>query len=182
MKIILAAGIFPPDIGGPATYTAQLAEALVQQGHTVTVVCFSDSEESLGEKYPVIRVKRSWFKIGSHHQYLQALMRVSRGADCLYAQGPTAGGWQARTVAKRLRLPLVVKVVGDYAWEQARVRFGLDCTIEEFQTKQDLPLTIERLRTMQHSVVTAAQKVVVPSQYLAGLVQGWGVNFGRCIC
>jgi glycosyltransferase involved in cell wall biosynthesis len=140
------------------------------------VVCFSDTELSQGEKYPVIRIKRGWLKLWSHRKYLAALSKASRGADCIYAQGPTAGGWQARTVARRLHLPLVVKVVGDYAWEQARVRFGLDCTIEEFQTKQNLPLIIERLRSLQQKVVSDAQRVVVPSNYLAGLVRGWGVK------
>ncbi len=176
MNIILAAGIFPPDIGGPATYTTQLAESLNQQGHSVRVICFSDTTENRREKYHVTRIKRSRLKPWSHLIYLLKLYFISSQADCIYTQGPTAAGWQARLVAKFRHIPYVVKVVGDYAWEQGRVRFGLDCSIEDFQQLATVPPVVERLRKLQKAVVSEAQRVVVPSKYLAELVQLWGVS------
>ena len=44
MKIILATGIFPPDIGGPAIYTEGLALELKKLGLEVKVVTYSDSD------------------------------------------------------------------------------------------------------------------------------------------
>ncbi|TSC94439.1 MAG: hypothetical protein Athens101410_783, partial [Parcubacteria group bacterium Athens1014_10] len=32
MKILIATGIFPPEIGGPATYTEKLAQELKNRG------------------------------------------------------------------------------------------------------------------------------------------------------
>ena len=41
MKIVIATGIYPPQIGGPAQYAWGLAEALRTQNHDVKVVTFS---------------------------------------------------------------------------------------------------------------------------------------------
>src|SRR3989344_3051483 len=40
MKILIATGIYPPDIGGPAQYTKGVEEAWRAQGHTVQVLSF----------------------------------------------------------------------------------------------------------------------------------------------
>jgi len=46
MKILIVTGVFPPDIGGPATYVPQVASALHDKGHKVTVVTLSDKVSS----------------------------------------------------------------------------------------------------------------------------------------
>lgn len=40
MKIVLATGIYPPDIGGPATYAYHLAKEFTDRQHQVTVVTY----------------------------------------------------------------------------------------------------------------------------------------------
>ena len=44
MRIVIATGIFPPDIGGPATYSKIIAEEFLERGHNVSVVAYSDTE------------------------------------------------------------------------------------------------------------------------------------------
>lgn len=41
MKILIATGIYPPEIGGPAEYAKNLEEVWKKQGHTVSVRVFS---------------------------------------------------------------------------------------------------------------------------------------------
>ena len=43
MKILIVVGIFPPDIGGPATFVPLIAEKLIQKNYKVEVICLSDS-------------------------------------------------------------------------------------------------------------------------------------------
>ena len=175
-RIVIAAGIFPPDIGGPATYTQELATYLANRHHQVTVVCFSD--EIIPEtqsSFTVHRIKRR-AKLWSHLQYLWTLASVSQGCDVVYAQGPIAGGWPAVIVSGLWGVPLTVKITGDYAWEQAGVRYHYRRTIEQFQTETQVPARIKLLRLIQHWVVKRAKRVIVPSNYLANLVRGWGVD------
>ena len=37
MRVVIVTGIFPPDIGGPATHASDLRDALVERGHRVVV-------------------------------------------------------------------------------------------------------------------------------------------------
>ncbi len=174
-KIVVAAGIFPPDIGGPATYTQELATYLASR-HQVTVVCFSD--EIIPEtqsSFTVHRIKRR-SKLWSHLQYLWTLAGVSQGCDVIYAQGPIAGGWPAVIVSGLWGVPLTVKITGDYAWEQAGVRYHYRQSIEQFQVETHVPARIKLLRLIQQWVVKRARRVIVPSNYLANLVRGWGVS------
>jgi len=38
LDVLIVTGIFPPDIGGPATYVPEISSELVKRGHKVTVV------------------------------------------------------------------------------------------------------------------------------------------------
>ena len=42
MKILIATGIYPPDIGGPAQYAFNLEQEWKKLGHEVRVIKFSD--------------------------------------------------------------------------------------------------------------------------------------------
>ena len=69
----------------------------------------------------------------------------------------------------------MVKVVGDYAWEQAQ-NFGLTkLGIDEFQS-QKFGGKIGTLQKIERQVCQQADKVIVPSQYLKKIVVGWGVT------
>jgi hypothetical protein len=40
MNLLIVSPIFPPEIGGPATYVSELAARLTRIGHTVCGCCF----------------------------------------------------------------------------------------------------------------------------------------------
>lgn len=174
--IVIAAGIFPPDAGGPATFGHTLASYLAEQGEKVKVVCFSDEiiPETQGA-FTVIRVKRG-NKIISHIRYVLALWSVCHGARVIYAQNPIAGGWQSVIVGGMWGIPVVQKITGDYAWEQACVQYGYRESIDRFQSETSLPMRIKLMRALQRWVVRRAAKVIVPSRYLAEFALRWGVD------
>ena len=66
----------------------------------------------------------------------------------------------------------VVRVPGDYAWEQATQRFGAKEGVDEFQSKK-YGLMAELLRWIQKFVVKKADKVITPSFYFKNIVSGW---------
>jgi glycosyltransferase involved in cell wall biosynthesis len=174
MKILLAAGIYPPDVGGPATYTRLLASYLVSQGHQVVVICYSDTEgTSSSDGIIVHRVSRHAAKIVTFFRYVRVLWRESDSSAILYAQGPIAGGLQSFLVHWFKRLSYSVKITGDYAWEQATHRFHNTDSIDVFQKRDNQVLQIKILRFLQRLVVRNARTVIVPSEYLKTIVEGW---------
>jgi glycosyltransferase involved in cell wall biosynthesis len=74
----------------------------------------------------------------------------------------------------------VVRLGGDYAWEQGVQRFGVEKTLDAY-TKDPRAerLPVRLLAGIQQTVVKRAAAVVVPSQYLKEIVATWGVSGER---
>jgi glycosyltransferase involved in cell wall biosynthesis len=117
MKLLIATGIYPPEIGGPAGYVKGVATELAKQGHEVAVVTYGDSPE-LNSKYQIANIKRGDSTLVRYAKYAYQTWRLARKSDLIYAQGPVSEGLPATIASILSRKPLVLKVVGDYAWEQ----------------------------------------------------------------
>ena len=176
MKITIITGIFPPDIGGPASYVPKIARELVKRGHSVKVVTLSDVPFD-NKKYPfaVIRIKRSLFKLLRFLKTIYKIIESSRQADVLFINGLS---FEAALAAWYCGLTTVHKVVGDYAWERARNRGWFAGTIDEYQfaPKGFLLLLIGWIRTFP---LQCADRVIVPSRYLKRIVEGWSLESER---
>jgi glycosyltransferase involved in cell wall biosynthesis len=116
MRIAIATGIYPPEVGGPALYAQGVERALIKMGHEASLVIFSPLK-----KYPSgIR----------HLLYTWKLFRMTRGADAIFAFDTYSAGVPASLVARMRRIPLVIRIGGDFVWE---------CYIE--RTGELIPLT-----------------------------------------
>ena len=170
MKIVIATGIYPPDIGGPATYSQTIAREFGKRNIETKIICYSDKKGD-----DVVRILRKYPLLIRYFLYFWNLLKLARGEDVIYAQGPLGAGLPAMWVSKILRKKFIVKVVGDYAWEQGMNQFGVKDLIEEFQNKK-YNSKIERIRKIQKKVVRSADKVIVPSEFLKKIVRGWGID------
>ena len=157
--ILIATPLYPPDIGGPATYTALVENELGRRGYQVRVVKFS----SVHHLPKIIR----------HLAYVAKIIKKSFGADIIYAQDPVSVGLPALLAATILWKKFMVRLPGDYAWEQSTQRFGVKDSIDDFQNKH-YGWRTEFLRFVQSLVVKRAMAVVTPSEYFKKLVTGWG--------
>ncbi len=179
MKVVFATGIFPPDIGGPANSVSLLAEAWSALGHTVTVVTYSDIEDDgVRRAYRLIRIPRAQPLWKRYAAFFFALWRAADGASVIFAQDAIASGLSAWLAARGRGSRLVVRIAGDFAWEQAQVKHGYRETIETFQ-RDRLPFGLTLLRASQRFVYRAADRAIAPSRYLGGLLKSWGVSESR---
>jgi glycosyltransferase involved in cell wall biosynthesis len=184
-RIVLASGIYPPDIGGPATYSRLIAGEFVKRDIGVSMVCYSDKryeETDKNDNFKIIRVVRKKFFLFRYLVYFWNLFKLAKNCDIIYAQGPLGAGFPALVVAKALRKKFIVKIVGDYAWEQYQNKFSISNfqfskldDIETFQNKKYDFLT-ELRRKIQEMVVKSADKVITPSEFLKKIIGGWGVK------
>ncbi len=165
-SVLIATGLYPPEVGGPATYTRHLETSLPQHGVSVHVLPF--------------RRVRAYPTIVRHIAYLVLLLREGSNADVIYAQDPVSVGLPAMIASFLMRKPFMLKVVGDYAWEQASQRFSYAGTPDSFQ-KDDLHIVARVLRAIERFVARRAHYVVVPSSYLGTLVAQWGVSKKKII-
>ena len=173
-KLLIASGIYPPDIGGPATYSQLIAREFSKKGVDVSVICYSDKKYKNNEKFKIVRILRK-NKLSRYLSYFWNLLKLARNCDVIYAQGPLSAGFPAMWVSKILRKKFVIKIVGDYAWEQGVNQFEVNDLIEEFQNKK-YSARVERIRKTQKKVLNSANEVIVPSEFLKKIVKGWGVD------
>lgn len=174
-RLLIAAEIFPPAIGGPATYAATLARELPLRGWQVAVLCYG---ETVAGEYPpgttVIAVSRRGGPVARYARYIFRLWRLARAYPVIYAQGPVSSGLPALIVAKLRRKILAVKVTGDYAWEQAFRAGATRVFIQDFQ-RQPASGKYRILGMIERLVCRRADRVIAPSEFLKKIVSGWGV-------
>jgi glycosyltransferase involved in cell wall biosynthesis len=109
--------------------------------------------------------------------FAREVWRHGREADLLFVNDY---GLPATLANVALRKPVVLKIVGDFAWEYA-VRHGLIAAeepFEQFQRSRYRP-RVEAIRLMQAGYVRAATRVIVPSSFVRWYVEGWGADPAR---
>jgi glycosyltransferase involved in cell wall biosynthesis len=179
MKIAILSGIFPPDIGGPAVYVERLASDFLNRGVSVKVLAYSDKSIPVKDyKFPVVLVSRKYPKIIRHFLYLIKALKIAADSDVIYAQNLFNAGIPALIAGTILRKKLVVKIVGDYAWEQAITKWGVKDQIDDFQEKNYF-FPVNLLKKTQAFLAKRAFRIITPSFYLKGIIKGWGVKDGN---
>lgn len=176
-KIVIATGIFPPELGGPATYSERLAMELKRRGFDISLITYFNSGV-ISKKYdfPVVKIYRLYPAGLRHFFYFWRLLKIAKDAGLIYAQCPISSGLPTYLASKVLKKKFVLKIVGDYAWEQAKVRYEIREGIETFQNKKTYPRSIIILRWLEKWVAKGADQIIVPSYYLKKIVAGWGVD------
>lgn len=173
MRIVFLTGIWPPDVGGPATHGPDFAAFLRDRGHAVYVFTMADGEPAV-RPVPVEIVSRRRPFVVRYPELTARATRAARGADLIYATATYAAAAVASATAGR---PLVVKLVSDPAYERAR-RYGLYTgALDGFES--DRGRGVRALRMMRTAALRRACRIVVPSRYLAEIAAGWGLNAGR---
>jgi glycosyltransferase involved in cell wall biosynthesis len=173
MRLTFLTGIWPPDIGGPATHGPAFARFLVSRGHEVVVVTMGDGEPTVRPCEVVVIPRSRPFPVRYSSVAVVAARRARR-SNVLYATATYAAAAAASVAARR---PLAVKLVSDPAYERAQ-RYGLfDGSLEEFQ----LPAgrRVESLKAARTRALRGARAIVVPSAYLARIAAAWGLDEGR---
>lgn len=174
MNVLFATGIYPPDIGGPATYVRHLARALAARGTGVEVVTYAAALGDGADGFPVHRVPRADALPVRYAAYAAAVRRAAFHADLVFAQDPLSAGLPARLGARLARRPTLLKVVGDLAWEIADDLGWVTDGVDAFQRRR-YGLRVESLRRAQRTVARGA-RLLVPSGYVRDMVLGWGVE------
>ncbi|MBI5004043.1 glycosyltransferase [Candidatus Kaiserbacteria bacterium] len=137
MRILITTGIFEPESGGPATYTPQLAAKLVALGHKVTVITYSDREyfeTDTAYHFKLVRVVRGnpashkattgLGKILGRLKFFLAVYMAIHDSDVVYTLDWFAAGLPVAIAAWITNKPYVVRIGGDYLWEQKYLESG----------------------------------------------------------
>ncbi|MBX4192602.1 hypothetical protein KW798_03930, partial [Candidatus Parcubacteria bacterium] len=119
-KILIATPLYPPESGGPATYAKLIEKELTARGFVVQVLPFSTvAHLPFGVRHVVY-----FFKV------------LFSAAWTVYALDPVSVGFPAALASSMVGKKFLLRVPGDYAWEQGQQRFGVKESLDFFQTKR----------------------------------------------
>lgn len=175
MNILFVSGIYPPDIGGPATYVSRLAHELQNRGHGVEVLTLGEGDERLDKPFPVRKVPRGKSVALRCLRMFGAALPAGKRSDLIYATGSPWDSWIVSiAAAKILGKPLVFKVVGDPVWEWAQRRGGPNALLDDFNSVTS-GIIIEILKRFRNHAARMADRIITPSAYLKNIVEKWSI-------
>ena len=173
MNILITVGIFPPDIGGPASFVPKISDFLIENGHNVKIICLSEvgnihTEDNLD----VIRIKRSnnlpirWIKT------IYQIVKNGRRSDLIFVNGL---GVESAIANLILQKQLIRKIVGDPVWERAYNKKRTTESFDDFQNNKHSFL-IEVQKLLRNWSINSAEIVITPSDHLKSFVSGLGFS------
>ena len=173
MNILITAGIFPPDIGGPASFVPKISNFLIENGHNVKIICLAEVENNHTEdNLDVIRIKRSnslpirWVKT------IYQIVKNGKESDLIFVNGL---GIESTIANLLLKKQLIRKIVGDPVWERAYNQKKTTESFDEFQNNKHSFL-IEVQKLLRNWSINSAEIVITPSDHLKSFVSGLGFS------
>jgi len=166
LTVVLATGIYPPDIGGPATYVRALARELSVQGCRVTVVTYGHGNSVREASWDVVRVSKRGGPLARWWRYASALRSHAADADTVYAFSSVSCGIPI-FLARLAKPKLLLRLGGDFLWERA-TDWGCRKTLREWYAGKPLSrLLMEWLLSRFHHIVfsTAFQRDIYREHY-----------------
>lgn len=180
MKIILATPVYPPEIGGPATYTKELATRLKSE-HEIVIVAYASTSEIIPGTTLFVASKRRPLPLRLL-KFTFDLFRASQDADVIYVQNAMAAGLPAVLVGMLRQIPIVLKFVGDEAWERASQERRTKKRLEEFLAAPEGGWRTSLRMMIQGFVLRHADIVTTPSAYLRdAIVKTYGIKNERAV-
>ena len=173
MNILITVGIFPPDIGGPASFVPKISNFLIENGHNIKIICLAEVENNHTEdKLDVIRIKRSnslpirWMKT------IYQIVKNGKKSDLIFVNGLGVESTIANLLIKK---QLIRKIVGDPVWERAYNQKRTTESFDEFQNNKHSFL-IEVQKLLRNWSINSAEIVITPSDHLKNFVSGLGFS------
>jgi glycosyltransferase involved in cell wall biosynthesis len=153
MRVLIAAGIYPPDPGGPALHAKKQFEWFEDKGMSTEVIAFRDY--------------RSLPKIVRHFAYFFKVLSRLKSYDVVYAHDAISAGLPAFLAARLMNKKFIVRIGGDVAWERETSEGKSNFSMMEWY-KSNSHLASRKYKVSKW-VISKADKVIVPSKLLRDL-------------
>jgi len=174
IKILITTGIFPPEIGGPATMVERLAFDLARDGFLVTVLTYGAPAKK-SRNFKLFSISRGWLAPFRQVFFLLATFWLALDKDIIYTTDLYSPGYSSMIAAKLWRKKFVVRFAGDSAWETAQ---NLDLTQDDILTfqKKEYGSFVQKRKKQRAKILNSADGVVVMSEFMKNLAMQIGVN------
>ncbi len=173
MDILITVGIFPPDIGGPASFVPKISKYLINKGHNVKIICLSDKENLYHkDELSVIRINRNLPIIFRWLKTIVKIYNVSKKSDLIFVNGL---GTETTIANILLRKTVIRKIVGDPVWERIYNKKLINESFDDFQeNKHGLFISLQKI--IRNWSINKSNLIITPSEHLKAFINKIGVD------
>ena len=172
MRVLVTVGIFPPDIGGPATFVPKIAKYFQDElNYEIEILTLSDNKNSnINDDFSVKRIDRNLPIIYRWLKTIFTIYKLGKNKDLIFVNGL---GTEVTIANIFLKKKIIRKIVGDPAWERAYSKAKISESFDEFQIK-NYGFSISLQKKVRSFSIKKSDIVVTPSQHLKNFILNLG--------
>ena len=172
MRVLVTVGIFPPDIGGPATFVPKIAKYFQDElNYEIEILTLSDNKNSnINDDYSVKRIDRNLPIIYRWLKTIFTIYKLGKNKDLIFVNGL---GTEATIANIFLKKKIIRKIVGDPVWERAYSKAKISESFDEFQVK-NYGFSISLQKKVRSFSIKKSDIVVTPSKHLKNFILNLG--------
>ena len=172
MRVLVTVGIFPPDIGGPATFVPKIAKYFQDElNYEIEILTLSDNKNSnINDDFSVKRIDRNLPIIYRWLKTIFTIYKLGKNKDLIFVNGL---GTETTIANIFLKKKIIRKIVGDPVWERAYSKAKISESFDEFQVK-NYGFSISLQKKMRSFSIKKSDIVVTPSQHLKNFILNLG--------
>ena len=168
----MTVGIFPPDIGGPATFVPKIAKYFQDElNYEIEILTLSDNKNSnINDDFSVKRIDRNLPIIYRWLKTIFTIYNLGKNKDLIFVNGL---GTETTIANIFLKKKIIRKIVGDPVWERAYSKARISESFDEFQDK-NYGFSISLQKKVRSFSIKKSDIVVTPSKHLKNFILNLG--------
>ena len=168
----MTVGIFPPDIGGPATFVPKIAKYFQDElNYEIEILTLSDNKNSnINDDFSVKRIDRNLPIIYRWLKTIFTIYKMGKNKDLIFVNGL---GTETTIANIFLKKKIIRKIVGDPVWERAYSKAKISESFDEFQVK-NYGFSISLQKKVRSFSIKKSDIVVTPSKHLKNFILNLG--------
>ena len=172
MRVLVTVGIFPPDIGGPATFVPKIAKYFQDElNYEIEILTLSDNKKSnINADFSMQRIDRNLPIIYRWLKTIFTIYKLGKNKDLIFVNGL---GTETTIANIFLKKKIIRKIVGDPVWERAYSKAKISESFDEFQVK-NYGFSISFQKKVRSFSIKKSDIVVTPSQHLKNFILNLG--------
>lgn len=168
----MTVGIFPPDIGGPATFVPKIAKYFQDElNYEIEILTLSDNKNSnINDDFSVKRIDRNLPIIYRWLKTIFTIYKMGKNKDLIFVNGL---GTETTIANIFLKKKIIRKIVGDPVWERAYSKAKISESFDKFQDK-NYGFSISLQKKVRSFSIKKSDIVVTPSKHLKNFILNLG--------
>ena len=172
MKLLVTVGIFPPDIGGPATFVPKIAKYFQDElKYEIEILTLSDHINlNIKDELSVARINRNLPIIYRWIKTIFTIYKLGKNKDLIFVNGL---GTEVTIANFFIKKKVVRKIVGDPVWERAYNKLKTSKSFDDFQEENN-GISIAFQKKIRNFSIKNSDIIITPSHHLKNFILNLG--------